>query len=76
MNMQFSIAGNLFMAFGNSHNRTDSLIVAGYALIAFGGMGVLVSTTQLSFLFAKPSVYMGLFLSAFGCSGTLLFKKR
>ncbi|CAK4873381.1 unnamed protein product [Aphanomyces euteiches] len=65
----FSIAGNLFMAYGNSHNGTDSLIVAGYALITFGGMGVLVSTIQLSYLFPEPSVYMSLLVSAFSCSG-------
>ncbi|KAH9114657.1 hypothetical protein LEN26_004284 [Aphanomyces euteiches] len=48
---------------------TDSLIVAGYALITFGGMGVLVSTIQLSYLFPEPSVYMSLLVSAFRCSG-------
>ncbi|OQR90581.1 hypothetical protein THRCLA_09270, partial [Thraustotheca clavata] len=64
-----SIIGNIFMSVGNSHDGTDALIVLGYALIAFGGMGILFASLQLSELFSKPSIYCGILVAAYYASG-------
>ncbi|OQR86895.1 hypothetical protein ACHHYP_09812 [Achlya hypogyna] len=65
----FSIAGNVCMSLGDSRQGTDGLITAGYALIAFGGMGVLFASLQLAQLFATPSIYCGILVAAFYASG-------
>ncbi|CAK4085348.1 unnamed protein product [Aphanomyces euteiches] len=65
----FSIAGNICMAYGDSKNGTDGLIVAGYALIGFGGMGILYASLQLSQLFRDPEVFTSIMVAAFSCSG-------
>ncbi|OQR90641.1 hypothetical protein THRCLA_09252 [Thraustotheca clavata] len=64
-----SIIGNIFMSMGKSQDGTESLIVLGYALIGFGGTGILFSSLQLSELFSKPSIYCGILVAAFYASG-------
>ncbi|KAH9144724.1 hypothetical protein LEN26_005009, partial [Aphanomyces euteiches] len=61
----FSIAGNICMAVVDAANGT----VAGYALIGFDGMGILLASLQLSTLFQKPEIYTSFLVAAFGCSG-------
>ncbi|KAF0698801.1 Aste57867_10590 [Aphanomyces stellatus] len=65
----FSIAGNVCMAYGDSHNGTDGLLVAGFALIGFGGMGILYASLQLSTLFKDPALYTGGLVAAMCASG-------
>ncbi|KAF0682314.1 Aste57867_25541 [Aphanomyces stellatus] len=65
----FSIAGNVCMAYGDSHNGTDGLLVAGFALIGFGGMGILYASLQLSELFHEPALYTSIMLAAYSISG-------
>ncbi|EQC38272.1 hypothetical protein SDRG_04697 [Saprolegnia diclina VS20] len=62
----FTIAGNLCLAIGDSR---DGLLLTGYALVGFGGMGVLFASLQLSELFATPSIYCGILVAAFYASG-------
>ncbi|KDO24099.1 hypothetical protein SPRG_10886 [Saprolegnia parasitica CBS 223.65] len=50
------------------HSR-DGLLLTGYALVGFGGMGVLFASLQLSELFATPSIYCGILVAAFYASG-------
>ncbi|CAK4329786.1 unnamed protein product [Aphanomyces euteiches] len=54
----FSIAGNICMAVADAANGKEGLLVAGYALIGFGGMGILLASLQLSTLFQKPEIYI------------------
>ncbi|KAH9149335.1 hypothetical protein LEN26_004283, partial [Aphanomyces euteiches] len=56
-------------AYGDSKNGTDGLIVAGYALIGFGGMGILYASLQISQLFRDPEVFTSIMVAAFSCSG-------
>ncbi|KAF0682315.1 Aste57867_25542 [Aphanomyces stellatus] len=65
----FSIAGNVCMAYGDSHNGTDGLLVAGFALIGFGGMGILYASLQLSTLFKDPQLFTSLIVAAYCFSG-------
>ncbi|KAG9399878.1 hypothetical protein AC1031_011299 [Aphanomyces cochlioides] len=65
----FSIAGKICMAVADSANGTEGLLVAGYALIGFGGMGILFASLQLSTLFHNPEIYTSFLVAAFGCSG-------
>ncbi|CAK4215541.1 unnamed protein product [Aphanomyces euteiches] len=65
----FSIAGNICMAVADAANGKEGLLVAGYALIGFGGMGILLASLQLSTLFQKPEIYISFLVAAFGCSG-------
>ncbi|RHY23552.1 hypothetical protein DYB32_009146 [Aphanomyces invadans] len=48
---------------GDSRDGTDGLLVAGYALIGFGGMGILYASLQLSTLFREPALYTSVLTS-------------
>ncbi|ETV73471.1 hypothetical protein H257_11603 [Aphanomyces astaci] len=65
----FSIAGNVCLAVGDSRDGTDGLLVAGYALIGFGGMRILYASLQLSTLFNEPALYTSLLVAAYSFSG-------
>ncbi|ETV98914.1 hypothetical protein H310_08403 [Aphanomyces invadans] len=65
----FSMAGNVFLAMGDSRDGTDGLLVAGYALIGFGGMGILYASLQLSTLFREPALYTSVLVAAYSFSG-------
>ncbi|OQS03316.1 hypothetical protein THRCLA_04389 [Thraustotheca clavata] len=65
----FSITGNIFMSLGSTKNDTAGLIVAGYALIAFGGMGFLFASLQLAELFTTPPIFCGILVAAYYTSG-------
>ncbi|KAH9110056.1 hypothetical protein LEN26_001033 [Aphanomyces euteiches] len=65
----FSIAGNVCMAYGDSASGTEILLVIGYALIGFGGMGILYASLQLSMLFREHELYTALLVAALSCSG-------
>ncbi|KAG9411468.1 hypothetical protein AC1031_017105 [Aphanomyces cochlioides] len=65
----FSVIGNVCMAYGDSATGTGILLVVGYALIGFGGMGILFASLQLSMLFRDQELYTALLVAAMGCSG-------
>ncbi|ETV98912.1 hypothetical protein H310_08401 [Aphanomyces invadans] len=54
---------------GDSRDGTDSLLAAGYALIGFGGMGILYALLQLSTLFREPALYTSVLVAAYSFSG-------
>jgi len=61
------------MALGDSHNGSDALIVVGYALIGFGGIGVLFSSLQLAQLYAASPLFIGLIVAAYSFSGKRMY---
>ncbi|KAH9137130.1 hypothetical protein AeRB84_017976, partial [Aphanomyces euteiches] len=65
----FSVIGNVCMAYGDATSGTGILLVVGYAMIGFGGMGILFASLQLSMLFRDEELYTALLVAAMGCSG-------
>ncbi|CAK4857553.1 unnamed protein product [Aphanomyces euteiches] len=62
----FSVIGNVCMAYGDATSGTGILLVVGYAMIGFGGMGILFASLQLSMLFRDEELYTALLVAAMG----------
>lgn len=64
-----SALGNAALAIGDSKDGTGALIIAGYALIGAGGMGVYLAAFQILQLYSTQGFVCSVLSSLFNCSG-------